>query len=71
MSRFTVGILPDAEAELRAAFLWHFEKSPLAADAFRTEVFEAIDSLAETALLIGRKMKTERSATTSSTFRTP
>ena len=49
MSRFTVGILPDAEAEIRAAFLWYFERSPLAADAFRAEVFEAIDGLAETA----------------------
>lgn len=39
-------ILPQAEAEIREAFLWYFERSPLAADAFRTEVFDAIDGLA-------------------------
>jgi hypothetical protein len=40
VSRFTVEILPEAEAEFRAAFLWHFERSPIFADAFRTEVLE-------------------------------
>ena len=45
MSRFVVGILPAAEAEFREALLWYFERSPLAADAFRTEVFDAIDGL--------------------------
>ncbi len=49
MTRFTVRVLPDAEAEIRAAFLWYSERSPLAADAFRAAVFHAIDSLAETA----------------------
>lgn len=49
MTRFTVGVLPDAEAEIRAAFLWYFERSPLAADAFRAAVFQALDGLAETA----------------------
>jgi len=44
-----VEILPQAEAEIREAFLWYFERSPLAADAFRTEVFDAIDGLAESA----------------------
>jgi hypothetical protein len=43
--RFTVEILPEAEAEFRAAFLWHFERSPIFADAFRTEVLEKIDGL--------------------------
>lgn len=49
MSRFTVEILPDAEREFREAFLWYFDRSPLATDAFRTEVFEAIDALEEDA----------------------
>jgi len=49
LKRFDVEILPDAEAEIRAAFLWYFDRSPLAADAFRTEVFEAIDGLEDTA----------------------
>jgi plasmid stabilization system protein ParE len=49
VSQYTIVVLPDAEADLRAAFLWYFERSPLAADAFRTEAFEAIDGLAETA----------------------
>ena len=49
MTRFTIVVLPDAEADLRDAFLWYFEKSPLAADAFGTEVDGAIDGLKETA----------------------
>lgn len=49
MSRFVVEILPAAEAEFREAFLWYFERSPLAADAFRTEVFDAIDGLGQRA----------------------
>lgn len=45
VTRFSVEILPEAEAEFREAFLWYFERSPLAADAFRTEVFDRIDAL--------------------------
>ena len=45
MTLFDVDVLPDAEAEIRAAFIWYFERSPIAADAFRTEALEAIDSL--------------------------
>lgn len=45
MTRFRVAILPEAEAEFREAFLWYFERSPLAADAFRVEVFDRIDAL--------------------------
>jgi len=37
VTRFSVEILPQAEAEIREAFLWYFERSPLAADAFRTD----------------------------------
>jgi plasmid stabilization system protein ParE len=49
VTRFTIVVLPDAEAELHEAFLWYFDKSPLAADAFGTEVDDAIDGLEETA----------------------
>ena len=45
VTRFTVEILPEAEAEFREAFLWYFERSPIFADAFRMEVFEKIDDL--------------------------
>ncbi len=43
MKRLDVEILPEAEAGIRAALLWYFERSLLAADAFRTGVFDAID----------------------------
>lgn len=49
MSRYVVEILPAAETDVREAFLWYFERSPVAAEAFRAEVFDAIDSLAERA----------------------
>lgn len=49
MTRFAVEVLPQAEAEIREAFLWYFERSPLAADAFRNEALEAIDALGDTA----------------------
>ena len=48
MTRFAVSVLPEAEADIREAFLWYRERSLLAADGFRSEVFEAIDDLAET-----------------------
>jgi plasmid stabilization system protein ParE len=43
VTRFGVEILPEAEAEIREAYLWYFERSPIAADAFRTEAFRVID----------------------------
>lgn len=49
MKRFRVEILPEAEAEFREAFQWYLERSPLAADAFRAEVLEKIDGLADDA----------------------
>jgi plasmid stabilization system protein ParE len=49
VSRFRVEILPEAEAEIREAFVWYFERSALAADAFRTEVLDCVDELAERA----------------------
>ena len=49
MSSFDVEVLPEAEAEAREAFLWYFDRSPMAADAFRIELLDAIDGLSETA----------------------
>lgn len=50
MSSFDIEVLPEAEAEAREAFQWYFDRSPIFADAFRTELFDAIDSLAVTAM---------------------
>lgn len=44
VTRFEVEILPEAEAEIREAFLWYFERSPIAADAFRTETLKQLIS---------------------------
>ena len=49
MTRFTVEVLPEAEREFREAFLWYFERSPIAADGFRSHVLEAIDGLVDRA----------------------
>ena len=51
VSLFVVDVLPDAEAEIREAFLWYFERSAIAADAFRTEALEGIDRLHTDALM--------------------
>ena len=50
MSSFDVEVLPEAEAEVREAFLWYFDRSPIAANAFRIELFDAIDGLTTTAI---------------------
>jgi hypothetical protein len=49
VSNFAVFVLPEAEAEIGAAYLWYHERNPLAADSFRSEVFDLIDALDETA----------------------
>jgi plasmid stabilization system protein ParE len=49
VSQFTVEVLPEAEREFREAFLWYFDRSPIAADAFRSEVLESIDGLGDRA----------------------
>ncbi len=51
MTRFGVEILPEAEAEIREAFLWYVERSRIAADAFRTEALAIIDRLGVDALM--------------------
>jgi plasmid stabilization system protein ParE len=45
--RYEVSLLPCAEEEIGEAFRWYSERSSSAANAFRSEVFAAIDSLAE------------------------
>ena len=50
MNPFEVVILPEAEAEIAAAFAWYQERNPQAAQAFRAETFDAIDSLADSAM---------------------
>jgi plasmid stabilization system protein ParE len=47
VTRYRVSVLPLAEEDVREAFLWYSERSPIAADAFRSEVFAAIDKVAE------------------------
>lgn len=49
VSRFVVSILPGAESDIREASLWYRERSLLAANGFRIEVFEAIDELSDRA----------------------
>lgn len=45
MIRYVVEILPEAEEEIREAFLWYLARSPTAADPFQTEIFQVIDRL--------------------------
>lgn len=49
MSRFSVEIIPEAETDIREAYLWCRARSPLAADAFRTELLGKIDALQDNA----------------------
>ena len=46
MSEFVVVLAPAAERDISDAFLWYRERNALAADGFRTEVFDAIDRIA-------------------------
>ena len=55
MTRFAVTILPAAEAEVREAFLWYSERSPIAAAAFRAETLETIDRLSVDVWLLAEK----------------
>jgi len=50
VSEFAVVLAPGAENDIASAFHWYQERSPAAASAFRAEVFEAIDRLAETSM---------------------
>lgn len=46
----TVELSPAAETDIREALLWYRERNALIADAFRAEVFDSIDRIAETPL---------------------
>jgi plasmid stabilization system protein ParE len=48
VSSYVVELAPAAEADVRDAFAWDRERNALIADAFRTEVFDAVDCIAET-----------------------
>lgn len=48
MSRYTLVLAPAAEDDIRQAFVWYGERNRLAAEAFREEVFEAIERVADT-----------------------
>ena len=50
MSEFNVVLAPRAENDIAEAFGWYLERNATAADAFRAEVFETIDRLAEAPL---------------------
>ena len=50
MSDFVVAIAPAAESDIGNAVLWYRARNALVADAFRAEVFDAIDRIGETPL---------------------
>ena len=50
MSGYVVEIAPAAEADNHDAFAWYRERNALIADAFRTEVFDVVDRIAEAPL---------------------
>jgi len=50
VSDYVVELAPAAEGDIGDAFLWYRERNALAADAFRAEVFDAIDRIAEAPL---------------------
>lgn len=50
MSGHAVELSPAAEADIREAFIWYRERNALIADAFRADVFDSIDRIAEAPL---------------------
>ena len=46
MTDFVVVLAPGAESDIAQAFAWYRERNALVADAFRVEVFTAIDRIA-------------------------
>jgi plasmid stabilization system protein ParE len=50
VSGYLVEIAPSAEGDIGDAFLWYRERNLLIAEAFRTEVFDAIDRIADAPL---------------------
>jgi plasmid stabilization system protein ParE len=47
VKRPAILLLPQAEVEIQEAMHWYLERSALAANAFKAELIEAIDSLAD------------------------
>ena len=50
MSDYVVVLAPRAEQDIADAFTWYRERNATVANAFRAEVLQTIDRLAETAL---------------------
>jgi plasmid stabilization system protein ParE len=50
VTTYEVVISAAAEDDVEASFLWYRERNALIADAFRAEVFDAIDTIAESPL---------------------
>jgi len=47
---YIVELAPAAEGDIAEAFVWYRERNALAADAFRAEVLDAIEDIAEVPL---------------------
>jgi plasmid stabilization system protein ParE len=50
VTSYEVVISAAAEGDIEASFLWYRERNVLIADGFRAEVFDAIDTIAESPL---------------------
>lgn len=50
---YVVQLAPAAEGDIGDAFLWYRERNALIADAFRAEVFDTIDRIADAPLAKG------------------
>ena len=44
---YEIRLHPDAERELRAAFLWYFDRNLIVGESFRAEAEHAIKAIAE------------------------
>jgi plasmid stabilization system protein ParE len=51
LKRYAIRVVPGAERDIGAAFFWYRERNAAVANAFRIELFDAIDRLVERALL--------------------
>ena len=50
MTGFAVVLAPAAERDIADAFVWYRARNALAADGFRSEVFDTIDRIADAPL---------------------
>ncbi len=51
---------PEAVRELRAAFLWYFDRNPIVAHSFQAETEHAVDRISEDPKLWPKWAKSER-----------